>query len=552
MVALLTWTAAGAQTLPDAGSMQKQLEDAQRTPLPARSEPGFLPPSPMESIGGETITVSSFRFAGNALLGEGELSTAVAPFVGRPLDFAGLQNAALAVANAYRERGWIVRAYLPQQEIENGVVTIQIVEATFGAVRAEGASTTRTSEARLRRIVESAQAPGEPLSAAALDRGLLLINDLPGVSAKGRLAAGASHSQTDLVLEVMDGPLISGSIVADNAGSRFTGAERIVAAASLNSRLGIGDRADLLLLHSEGNDYVNFAYSLPVGAGGWRAAANVSHLNYEIVTSEFAALDAHGASDTFGLEATYPLLRARMKNLYFTASAGESQFENESGSQTTTDYSVRSATVGVHGNLFDSFYGGGINTASLSLTHGKVDLSGSPNELADAVTTRTNGSYRVWRLSASRLQVINERLSLYANFAAQSASKNLDSSEKMYLGGSRGVRAYPENEAGGSEGMILNLEARTPLTQSVSLTGFVDWGRVRANKNNDFAGAAARNTLTLKGAGISIGWTSSFGLTLKGTYARRIGDNPNPTIDGDDQDGTLEKNRFWLQAAMAF
>src|SRR5690606_19533032 len=100
MVALLTWTAAGAQTLPDAGSMQKQLEDAQRTPLPARSEPGFLPPSPMESIGGETITVSSFRFAGNALLGEGELSTAVAPFVGRPLDFAGLQNAALAVANA--------------------------------------------------------------------------------------------------------------------------------------------------------------------------------------------------------------------------------------------------------------------------------------------------------------------------------------------------------------------------------------------------------------------------------------------------------------------
>src|SRR5690606_9258166 len=151
-----------------------------------------LPPSPMESIGGETITVSSFRFAGNALLGEGELSTAVAPFVGRPLDFAGLQNAALAVANAYRERGWLVRAYLPQQEIETGVVTIGSVEPTFGAVGAEGASTTRTPEARLRRIVESAQAPGEPLSAAALDRGLLLINDLPGVSAKGRLAAGAS------------------------------------------------------------------------------------------------------------------------------------------------------------------------------------------------------------------------------------------------------------------------------------------------------------------------------------------------------------------------
>jgi hemolysin activation/secretion protein len=506
----------------------------------------------MESIGGAKVSATSFRFAGNTLLSTEELAEAVAPFLARPLDFAGLQNAAIAVATAYREKGWIVRTYLPQQDISDNIITIQIVEATFGRTRLEGGEATRTSKARLERIVENAQETGKPLSVAALDRGLLLINDLPGVSATGRLTAGTDHSQTDLVLEAIDGPLVSGNLTADNAGSRFTGEQRIVAAASLNSRLGIGDRADALLLHSKGNDYINLAYSLPVGSEGWRAGANASHLNYEIVASEFAALDAHGSSDAYGLEATYPLLRSRLKNVYFSFAATESQYENESGGQVTTDYSVRSATAALQGNQFDRVYGGGVNTASLSLTYGEVDLSGSPNELADAMTTRTDGSFQALRLSASRLQMISERVSIFANVAAQMASENLDSSEKMYLGGAQGVRAYPGNEAGGSEGMLMNLEARTRITDSLSLTGFIDWGRVRINQNNDIQGALVRNELTLKGAGVSLGWTASFGLALKGTYARRIGDNPDPTSTGTDQDGTLEMNRLWLQAAMSF
>ena len=37
------------------------------------------------------------------------------------------------LAAAYREAGWVVRAYLPQQDIAGGTVTIQIVEAIFGA-----------------------------------------------------------------------------------------------------------------------------------------------------------------------------------------------------------------------------------------------------------------------------------------------------------------------------------------------------------------------------------------------------------------------------------
>ena len=59
-----------------------------------------------------------------------------------------------------------------------------------------------------------------------------------------------------------------------------------------------------------------------------------------------------------------------------------------------------------------------------------------------------------------RLQGVTDTLSLYAAFNGQVASKNLDNSEKMGLGGPAGVRAYPTGEAYGDQGYILNLEAR--------------------------------------------------------------------------------------------
>jgi hemolysin activation/secretion protein len=549
--ALLLPALLNAQTVPDAGSVLRQLEQERPNPLPPKSAPLLMPPAPMQSLPGSAITIREFRFAGNTLLASEKLAPAVAKYLGHPIGFAELQDAAVAVANTYRDAGWVVRAYLPKQEITDGTVTIQIIEATLGAVRVEGEAR-RVSPARVQKIIAAAQPMGAPLNVRKLDRGLLLINDLPGVLATGRLGAGASHAESDLVVALEDGPAVTGSFTIDDAGARFTGAERLIAAASLNGPFRIGDRADGLVLHSQGSDYQRLGYSLPVGSRGIRAGVNVSHLSYGIVTSDFAALDAHGTSDAVGIEASYPLLRSRLKNLYLGLNADDKRFDNSSAGLTTTKYSAQTATLGLYANSFDNLLGGGATNASIALVQGRVDLDGSPNEAIDALTTRTAGSFHKLRFSASRLQGITERFSLYASVSGQSASKNLDSSEKLYLGGSSGVRAYPQDEAGGAEGLLMTLEARTRLPRNFNLTGFVDAGRVRVNKFNDIPGALTRNSIDLKGAGISAGWTASFGLTLQATVSHRIGSNPNPTATGDDQDGSLEKIRFWLQASMPF
>lgn len=542
---------AAAQTVPDAGALQRQIEQPQQRSLPSKAAPELALPAPMKELGGATVNVKSFQFAGNTLLGSEQLAPAVASYLNRPLDFAALQNAALAVATAYRQAGWVVRVYLPQQDVTSGTVTIQVVEAHFGKVQLDG-QPHRVSQNRLRGMVEDAQRPGAPVSANALDRALLLIDDLPGVSAKGQLSAGASPAETDLLLSVSDGPRFASDVFADNAGARYTGAARIVGSARLESPFALGDRADGTFLHSDGSDYARLGYSLPIGTGGWRVGANGSYLKYDISSAEFDALDAHGNSHSFGLDASYPLIRARLENLYVSIAADDRSYTNYSAGATASDYGVRSATATLYGNIFDSLGAGGVTTGSIAFAQGKVDLDGSPNQAADAATTDTAGSYHKITLQVARQQALTDLFSVYGSVQGQFASKNLDSSEKLYLGGPGGVRAYPVNEAGGSEGYFASLETRARLPQRVDLTAFFDIGSVRINRDNDFTGAAAPNRLTLKGVGVSAGWTAPFGLNLKATVAHRLGSNPNPTSTGRDQDGSLVRNRVWLQASLPF
>jgi hemolysin activation/secretion protein len=98
---------------------------------------------------------------------------------------------------------------------------------------------------------------------------------------------------------------------------------------------------------------------------------------------------------------------------------------------------------------------------------------------------------------------------------------------------------------------MLNLEANLSLPLNLKSVFFYDWGRVRVNRDNDFDRAPALNSLSLRGAGVSLAWDDGRGLSARLTWARRIGENPNPTAAGKDQDGTLVKNRIWLTAGYA-
>lgn len=508
-----------------------------------------LPPE-LEHAPGLTVTVKSFRFAGNTLLSDEQLAPVVASFLDRELDFNALQKTAVAVAEFYRAAGWLVRVYLPRQAIEDGVVTLQIVEGKFGQLRFDGLQPQRFSVELAQSYINAAQASGESINARAVDRVLLVLDDLPGVAASGNLAAGSGPAETDIVLKLVDEPAFNGDIVIDNTGSRATGRERWGTNATLNSPLKVGDLLGFNLMHTEGSNYSRLAYSVPLGYNGLRLGLNTSNMNYRVISAELLSANVQGKSSTWGLNAQYPLLRSRSQNLYLSAGYDDKSFHNQANQATTTQYGMRNLTMGVMGNAFDALGGGGANMASLTLTHGNLDLNGSPNQATDASTTQAQGMFSKLAYAFSRQQTLTSELSLYGLVSGQLASKSLDSAEKFYLGGSGGVRAYPASEGGGSIGSMLNLELRWKAGPDLAVIGFYDWGSVTVNKSNNYSNAPALNRYELQGAGMTVQWSDRYGAVFKLTYAHRLGSNPNPTSTGTDQDGTLLKNRIWINVSL--
>jgi hemolysin activation/secretion protein len=550
LVALMT--SAGAQTPPTAGSLQQQIERDQQG---VQSRPQAQPSgkaTPDAPPVGQTVTVRAFKFTGNTLLSSEELSAALGGLLGRPLDFARLQSSAVTTSDYYRSKGWVVQAYLPEQDIGKGEVTIAIVEAVFGQARISGQASKRLDSQTVLDIFARQQQSGQFLSMNALERALLLADDLPGVSVSGTLAAGQQNGQTDLLLQLADEPWLRGSLSADNTGAVSTGTLRSQAAISLSSPSGRGDAANLSLMSAQGTRYGRVGYSLPLGSDGWRIGLNASRLDYELISEAYKSLNASGNSSTTGLELSYPLLRSRTLNVSATLSADKKNYFNVSGGTTSSAYRNVPVSLGLNASSFDALGGGGANALTVVLTEGKLDLNGSPTEASDASSTRTAGAYTKLRYALSRQQQLSTSVSLYGALSGQWAGKNLDSSEKFYLGGSSGVRAYPSSEGGGSLGQMLNVELRWQLPQGMNLVGFYDHGRVTQNVNNDFADAPVVNRFALKGAGLAMGWRHGSGLSLQATYARRIGRNPNAiTTGGADQDGTLRRDRFWLTASVA-
>ena len=542
----------GAQTRPDAGSLREQLERGRQLMLPNTVPPDAAKPDAKKEPDGAAVIVTTFRFTGNTLFSAEQLSAAVATYLNRPLSFTELQEAAAAVAGIYRKAGWVVRSFLPDQDIKDGVVIIQIIEANFGGVKFEGEKPSRVELDQLSGIVGAHQQTGARLNAEAIDRALLIAGDLPGVAVSGSLRQGAKRGETELVLSAADKPLVASDFTVDNTGARGTDPFRVALNFGLASAYGVGDQITLNLNHTDGSDYTRIGATFPIGSHGWRIGANASYLEYKVVAEELLALNARGRSDSAGMEASYPIIRSLLRNLYFTTNYDRKTFNNQANGDVTSRYKAETLTLLLNGNLVDSAYGGGVNTANLSVVTGDINLDGSPNQADGAATTRTAGRFTKLRYAISRQQAISADLSLFASFSGQYTEKNLDSSEKFYLGGPSGVRAYPTGEGSGAGAQLGNLEVRWRLPQGLELTGFYDYGRIRVNPNNNFTGASSLNAYSLEGGGVSLALKSAEGAVLKATVARRTRDNPNRTATGNDQDGSFKKYRIWLSFSAPF
>jgi hemolysin activation/secretion protein len=534
-----------AQQPPSGGALQIPAAPALPRPAPEiRIEQRTVAPPPASPQVG--IVVTSLQLQGVTAFPEAEL-LAVARFTpGTELTLTDLQAMAARITEHYRRHGYFVaQAYLPAQDIVGGTVTIAVSEGRLGRVQLRNES--KLSD----RVALSALAgleSGEVVATGPLESRLLLLSDLPGVNVRSTLVPGASPGTSDLMVDVTPGQRVTGSIDADNAGNRYTGTYRLGATVNVNNPLGLGDVASLRLLTSgSGLQYGRLSYQLQVGRG--QVGVAYSHLHYEL-GREFTGLDAHGTAQIASVFGRYPVIRTRDNNLYLQLALDAKRFDDRMDAiPSATEKNSRVLMTSVFGDHRDSLGGGGVNSYFVTWSTGRLRIETPEARAQDALTARTEGSFNKLSASAMRLQRLGGPFSLYAGISGQAASKNLDVSEKMSLGGMNGVRAYPEGEAYADEGYLLTLEARMDLPPPpaqvpghMQLIVFADTGTVTLNRKPWMGG---ENRRTLSGAGVGVNWADPGNFLVRAFYARRIGSEH--ATSAPDKSG-----RFWVQLVKYF
>ena len=536
-----------AQQPPSAGSQIQQIPQSptpQKAAPALRIEPSTTPATPASDAA--KITVNRLQVTGARVFPEAELLALTGFKPGSELSLGDLRAMALTITQRYRSAGYFVaQAYLPAQEIKDGAVTIAVIEGQYGKVAVRNQSNLSDD------LIQSQFGglnSGDTVAIAPLESRLLLLSDIPGVNVSSTLAPGASPGTSDLIVDVAPGRRVTGSIDADNAGNRYTGEYRLGATVNLNNAAGRGDVASLRVLTSgSGLNYARASYQMQFGKA--TAGAAYSWLGYEL-GKEYESLQANGTAKIASVYGSYPLIRSRETNLYAGLAFDAKTFQDRIDSTSTVaDKKAQVLMASLRGDHRDSLGGGGVSGYSLTGTAGNIDIQTPAMQTWDAAHAQSNGHYTKLGFSAMRLQSVTDTVSLYAGLNGQVASKNLDSSEKMELGGMNGVRAYPEGEAYADQGYVLTLEARmrlpTPaqLPGQMQLIGFVDTGTVSINKNP--WPEAGPNRRTLSGAGVGLNWSDTNNFMVRAFYARKLGNEAAESAP--DKSG-----RFWVQAVKYF
>lgn len=535
-------------------------------PPPGGSIPLFqIPPAPVQtqdppkldleqpvpapapaSVDTTKIRVNSIAIKGNQIYEEAEL-LAISGFVpGTDLTLTDLRAISTKIADHYHKNGYfLAQAYLPAQDIKEGIVTIAVVVGRYGKVSIN--NETNLSDGLANNLLSGVDS-GDLVESGPLETRLLLLSDLAGVKVNSALVPGVDPGTSDLNVNLTPGRRVTGSIDGDNAGLPATGKYRLGGTVNLNNLAGLGDVASLRVLSSgNGMTYGRGSYQFQVGRATIGAA--YTQIGYSL-GKEFSDLGAHGTAKIVSVYGSYPLIRTRNTNLYaqlgFDARAYEDKVDLN---DLVTNKRANVLMPGIYGNHRDNIGGGGLTAYGLTLSLGDLNIQSDIARDFDAATTQTNGRYNKLAFNAMRLQRVTDSVSFYAAINGQISSKNLDIWEKMELGGMYGVRAYPAGTAFGDQGYVVNLEARYLLpTFSEGLPGkmhllaLFDTGTVKYNKNT---WTNTDNSVTLSGAGVGFMWSDPDNFAVKGYYARKIGSSPD-TINSS------ASGQFWLQFVKYF
>ncbi len=468
------------------------------------------------------FTIKQIKVEGVTQYPPEQIKKIFGPLEGKRVSLEALRKAADQLESRYRTDGFfLVRVFVPPQQVKDGLFSIRVVEGYIEAAFTEGG----TDAAQ--QLVERLLAPvvgKKPIDLKSLEKALLILNDIPGVRAAGVLRQGSALGASELVVSLVDPPKVSSLFSMNNSLSRVLGEWNTNLNVNISNpsptRPGV---LSLGLSTSALNEYlraVTVRYSTFVGdqgmvvsMGGLAASAKLG--------ASLVGIESNSYS--LGPRVRYPLKRSRGISLFVdsgltlnhsrTMSDGS---ELIADSSTVADVSLAAVDLGrFNGNT----------EATVGISQG-LDALGSigTNALAPSVSGFSQRFTKL-KYSASRLQGLPQDFSLQFNFLGQWSSDTLLSGEQVLFGGSTLGRAYDSGAVAGDSGFGLLMELRKDMPAEkfiprlangkIQFFVFTDYAEARLNLNPN----RSETTSSLRSHGAGLRYRDMTGLMVEATIA---------------------------------
>jgi hemolysin activation/secretion protein len=488
-------------------------------PLPSEAE--------RETLGAEAgIVVTELELVGNTVIEEAALREAAAPYLGRPIDSADLERLRRALTAVYVHAGYVSSgARLPEQDVRDGRLRVEITEGRLAEIRIVGARHYRESVLR-RRL---ARAEGPPVRIAQDPRIARL---------DARLEPGTEVGRSRLFVAVEENDPARAGVAFDNYQSPSVGSYAGHADVAHENPLGLGDRLAGEVSVSEGLYRVAGHYSIPLHASGTELGFEARYSDAEIVEPALDELDIGNESLSLSARLGQTLYRTPQDwleaGLSFDVRQSRSTIFGDEGFAFSegTDYGRSELRV----LRFDAAWTRRLRSAALTLrsiasggldalgaTMHRGDVPGGPvpsDDLPEGVFFSWVGQLRYFhRFAATGIE-----LDLAGD--VQLADRALLPLEQFVIGGPGSVRGYRTNQLAGDEGFSSGLEVRLPLWRTdtgrtiVALAPFAEVGRVSFKGDQD---ASGKRTLSSLGAGLE--WVPRPDLSLRFDWGGALRDS---------------------------
>jgi hemolysin activation/secretion protein len=515
------------------GQIEKQLKEFP-TPKAEPSPINVIPeqPIPEPEEGAVSFELKGVKFSGSTVYPEAELKVFFSNLIGKTVTLKQIRAAASNAAAKYRNDGYVLaQVLIPKQTLKKGVVQLDVLEGSIDEIKYQG-DTTKDFIGLLENYIAKIRET-KPVRIDVLERYLLLINDLPGITAHGSLVPSRKQpGAADLVIEVTS-QSFSGTIGFNNRLTKLLGTYRGEVYGEANNVLGIQEKSYARVLQSfeDKMTVLSLGEDLPLFSEGTRIAFMLNQ-----VWSSTSLFDIESGLDSnlvsFNMVVSHPLIRSRSTNLSLRSafSMVDSRSNSKFFDETITIDRIRSFRVGLTYDLADSWRG--INIANLELSQG-IDALGARDPSAESRAFGTSKlsaaqgqvDYTKTNLYLARLQALAPDWAFLAAFEGQYSEDVLLAPEQFSLGGEQFLRAYDPSEFIGDKGFATKAELRYTVNPfeagSATFYGFYDYGEIHYNYARPSISVAAT------GVGMRISLTRYFTGYIEG--AKPL--HPNQTTE---------------------